>query len=66
MLTPPLLARAVELHQRDLRNEVARDRQAKRAIAGTRTRGGFIHLKVRTPRPQRSQPRSWRPRPAVG
>ncbi|MGH2616569.1 MAG: hypothetical protein ACRDJC_15115 [Thermomicrobiales bacterium] len=64
MLTPPLLARAVALHQRDLRGEVARDRQARQAIVGTRTRGGFFHLTVRVPRAEHAPARSWTPRPA--
>jgi len=55
MFTPPLLARAVELHQRDLRAELARDRQADKAMAGTRTRGGFFHLAAaRAPRRERA------------
>jgi hypothetical protein len=63
MLTPPLLGRAVELHQQDCRTEVARNRPVKHAIVGTRTRGGIFHLTLRTLRPEREQPRIVPPRP---
>ena len=64
MYTPPLLGRAVELHQQDVRAEVARGRQAPKATAGTRTRGGLF-LALRRPRPARGQPQPPRPRPAL-
>ena len=65
MYTPPLLGRAVELHQQDMRTEVASDRRSKRAIAGTRTRGGFFHLALHVRRTERAHQRSARPRPAI-
>jgi hypothetical protein len=70
MLTPPLLGRAVELHQQDCRDDVAHDRPVKPSIVGTRTRGGIFHLSMRSPRPEREQPRHEqpllaRPRPAL-
>jgi hypothetical protein len=64
MYTPPLLGRAVELHQQALRAEAARDRQTRKAIVGTRTRGG-IFLALRDPRLGREQPRPAPPRPAA-
>ncbi|MBA2596651.1 MAG: hypothetical protein H0V00_08505 [Chloroflexia bacterium] len=66
MITPPLLARANALHQRDIHTDIARDRQANTAIAGTRTRGGFFHLATsRTARPIAAQRPSLNPRPAA-
>ncbi len=66
MFTSPLLARVVALHQSDLRAQAARDRQVDKAMAGTRTRGGFFHLAAaRTARPARADARSWNPRPAA-
>ncbi len=65
MLTPPLLGRAVELHQQDCRTEVARNHPARQAIVGTRTRGGIFHLTLRTQRPEREHPRPVQPRPAL-
>ena len=64
MYTPPLLGRANELHQQDVRAEVARQRQAGKAIVGTRTRGG-IFLALSRRRPEREQPHLTRPRPAL-
>jgi hypothetical protein len=61
MLTPPLLGRAVELHQQDCRDDVAHARPMKPSIVGTRTRGGIFHLSMRSPRPEREQPRHEQP-----
>ncbi len=70
MLTPPLLGRAIELHQRDCRDEVAHARPIKPSIVGTRTRGGIFHLSMRSLRTEREQvlheqPLLARPRPAL-
>lgn len=64
MYTPPLLGRANELHQQDVRAEVARERQARKAIVGTRTRGG-IFLTLRRLRPERELEQPARQRPAL-
>lgn len=64
MYTPPLLGRATELHQQDVRAEVARQRQARKAIVGTRTRGG-IFLALSRRRPEREPAQPARPRPAL-
>ena len=64
MYTPPLLGRANELHQQDVRAEVARQRLAGKAIVGTRTRGG-IFLALRDLSLEREQPRLAPPRPAA-
>ena len=63
MHTPPLLGRAVELRQQDVRAEVSRGRRAPKATAGTRTRGGLF-LALRRPSPARARPQP-QPRPAL-
>ena len=65
MYTTPLLRRVVELRQQDLRAEVARDRQATRAVVGTRTRGGIFHQALRGARPEGETLRRALPRPAT-